>query len=67
MFIIRGGNMKPSFYVVKLKRNILPLIFLAFTMCLLIFSKSNLPAVKSRSNSLGYFCCTFAFSFFCFY
>ena len=39
--------MKPSFYVVKLKRNILPLIFLSFTLCLLIFSKSNLPAVKS--------------------
>ena len=39
--------MKPSFYVIKLKRNILPLIFLGFTLCLLIFSKSNLPAVKS--------------------
>ena len=39
--------MKPSFYVLKVKRNILPLIFLGFTMCLLIFSKSNLPAVKS--------------------
>ena len=39
--------MKPNFYVVKLKRNILPLIFLGFTLCLLIFSKSNLPAVKS--------------------
>ena len=39
--------MKPSFYVIKLKRNILPLIFLGFTLFLLIFSKSNLPAVKS--------------------
>ena len=39
--------MKPSFYVVKVKRNILPLIFLGFTICLLVFSKSNLPAVKS--------------------
>ena len=38
---------KPSIYVVKLKRNFLPLTFLAFTFCLLIFSKSNLPAVKS--------------------
>lgn len=38
---------KPSFYVVKLKRNILPILFLCFTFCLLIFSKSNLPAVKS--------------------
>ena len=39
--------MKPNFYVLKIKRNILPIIFLCFTMCLLIFSKSNLPAVKS--------------------
>ncbi len=39
--------MKASFYVVKIKRNILALIFLGFTMCLLIFSSSNLPAVKS--------------------
>lgn len=39
--------LKTSFYVVKLKRNILPIIFLGFTLCLLIFSKSNLPAVKS--------------------
>ena len=39
--------MKPSFYVFKLKRNILPLIFLAFTFCLVIFSSNNLQAVKS--------------------
>ncbi len=38
---------KPSIYVVKLRRNLLPILFLAFTFCLLIFSKSNLPAVKS--------------------
>ena len=38
---------KPGIYVIKLKRNLLPLIFLGFTFCLLIFSKSNLPAVKS--------------------
>jgi sporulation integral membrane protein YlbJ len=38
---------KPSIYVIKLKRNILPILFLGFTFCLLIFSKSNLPAVKS--------------------
>lgn len=38
---------KANFYVVKLKRNILSLLFLGFTFCLLIFSKSNLPAVKS--------------------
>ena len=39
--------MKPSFYVFKLKRNILPLIFLTFTFCLVIFSSNNLQAVKS--------------------
>lgn len=39
--------MKPSFYVLKLKRTILPLIFLTFTFCLVIFSSSNLQAVKS--------------------
>lgn len=37
---------KVNFYVVKLKRNFLPIIFLLFTFCLLIFSKTNLPAVK---------------------
>lgn len=39
--------LKPNFYVVRLKRNFLPLLFLFFTFCLLFFSKSNLPAVKS--------------------
>lgn len=38
---------KSNFYVVKLKRNLLPLLFLGFTFCLLIFSQSNLSAVKS--------------------
>lgn len=38
---------KNSFYVVKLKRNFFPILFLGFTFCLLLFSKSNLPAVKS--------------------
>ncbi len=38
---------KPSIYVVKLKRNFLPLLFLSFTFCLVLFSNSNLPAVKS--------------------
>jgi len=36
-----------NIYIVKLKRNFLSIIFLCFTFCLLIFSKSNLPAVKS--------------------
>ena len=39
--------LKKNFYVIKLKRNFLPLIFICFTFCLLIFSKSNLSAVKS--------------------
>ncbi len=38
---------KQNFYIIKLKRNILPLIFVIFTLCLLLFSKSNLPAIKS--------------------
>ena len=38
---------KPSIYVIKLKRNLLPMLFLTFTLGLLIFSQSNLPAVKS--------------------
>lgn len=38
---------KANFYVVKLKRNFIPLIFIGFTFCLLLFSKSNLPAIKS--------------------
>lgn len=38
---------KANFYVIKLKRNFLAFIFLAFTLCLLIFSKTNLSAVKS--------------------
>ena len=36
-----------NFFVFKVKRNLLALIFLAFTACLLIFSSSNLPAIKS--------------------
>ena len=36
-----------NFFVFKVKRNLLALIFLAFTACLLIFSGSNLPAIKS--------------------
>lgn len=41
---------KVNFYVVKLKKNFLLLVFLAFTLSLLIFSKTNLPAVKSGLN-----------------
>ncbi len=36
-----------KFFVFKVKRNFLALIFLAFTASLLIFSGSNLPAIKS--------------------
>ncbi len=38
---------KPNFYVIKLKRNFLPLTFVLFTFCLLIFSSSNLPSIKN--------------------
>ena len=36
-----------NIYVIKLKRNFLPIIFLFFIFCLLIFSKNNLIAVKN--------------------
>jgi len=39
--------LKNNFYVIKLKRNFFPILFLCFTFSLLLFSKSNLPAVKS--------------------
>lgn len=38
---------KCAFYVIKLKRSMLTIIFLCFTIGLLIFSNSNLPAVKN--------------------
>ncbi len=37
---------KCHFYIVKIKRNILALIFLCFGISLLLFSTSNLPAIK---------------------
>ena len=36
-----------NIYIIKLKRNFLSIILICFTFCLLMFSKSNLPAVKS--------------------
>ena len=39
--------LKNNFIVVKLKRNFISLLFLLFTVSILIFSNSNLPAVKS--------------------
>lgn len=39
--------LKNNFYVLKLKRNFISIFLLAFTFCLLIFSNSNLAAVKS--------------------
>lgn len=37
---------KYHFYIIKIKQNILALFFLAFCASLLLFSSSNLPAVK---------------------
>lgn len=34
-------------WYIKLKHNIIPITFLLFTICLIIFSKSNITAVKS--------------------
>lgn len=38
---------KPKFFILSLKRNIIPAIFCLFTISLIIFSKSNLSAAKS--------------------
>ena len=38
--------MKHNFILLSLKKNIIPFIFLLFTICLIIFSKNNLPACK---------------------
>lgn len=38
---------KCSFFVIKLKRNFLAILFLFFAFSLLLFSKNNLPAVKT--------------------
>ena len=35
---------------INLKRNIIPIMFLLFTICLIIFSKSNIQAVKTSLN-----------------
>lgn len=34
----------------KLKRNIIPIFFLLFTLCLIVFSKSNIISVKNSLN-----------------
>ena len=39
--------LKPNFYVVKVKRNFFSLVFVFFTASLLLFSSSNLSAVKN--------------------
>ena len=39
--------LKNNFIVLKLKRNFISLLFLLFTICILIFSNTNLTAVKS--------------------
>ena len=37
---------KSNFIIISLKKNIIPTIFCIFTVCLVIFSKSNLVAAK---------------------
>ena len=38
---------KCNFYIIKLKQLILPLILILFTVCLAVFSNTNLVAAKS--------------------
>ena len=35
---------------INIKKNIIPIIFLLFTICLIVFSKSNIQAVKNSLN-----------------
>ncbi len=44
---------KPRFIFLSFKRNILPIIFLLFTIFLVVFSRQNLVATKSRSFTMG--------------
>ncbi len=44
---------KPRFIFLSFKRNILPITFCLFTIFLVIFSKQNLVATKSRSFAMG--------------
>lgn len=37
---------KSNFYIISLKRNILPIIFLIFTLLLVVFSRTNLSSAK---------------------
>lgn len=37
---------KSHFYIIKIKQNFIALIVVSFCFCLLLFSKTNLPAVK---------------------
>lgn len=39
-------NKKTTFFLVSLKKQILPTLFCLFTICLVLFSKSNLTAAK---------------------
>lgn len=53
-----------NFFVFKIKRNFLALLFLCFTACLLIFSGSNLPAIKSGLKLWANFVIPSLFPFF---
>ena len=41
---------KCNFYIIKLKRNFFAILFSLFCLSLILFSKSNLPAVKNGLN-----------------
>ncbi len=42
--------MKFNLYVINFKKNIIPFIFILFTLSLLIFSNSNIPAISKALN-----------------
>ena len=36
-----------KFIIISIKKNVLPIIFILFTICLIVFSKGNLTATKN--------------------
>lgn len=41
---------KTNIFIIKFKRNLIPILLIYFIFCLVFFSNSNLPAVKNGLN-----------------
>ena len=44
---------KNNFIILNIKKLLLPIIFVGFTLALIIFSKENLNAAKTRTCTVG--------------